>query len=49
MKKLVFYPPCRWLDPDSRDCSGRFYCEAHFTHVSPARSVYTKDHKYDRG
>ena len=23
----IFYPPCQWLDPNTRDAKGHFYCE----------------------
>ena len=41
----VFYPPCQWLDPNTRDLSGRFYCERHCHYVKPARTVYTAERR----
>lgn len=44
----IFYPPCQWLDPNTRDAKGNFYCEQRFCSVHPARSVYDADHKFNR-
>jgi len=40
MKRMVFYPDCEWLDPNTRDDQRRFYCERHCRFVEPALTVY---------
>ena len=40
MKRLTFYPECRWLDPNTRDSKGHFYCERRAYWVVPERTVY---------
>lgn len=45
MKRMVFYPDCRWLDPNTRDAKGHFYCEFRCRYVKPALTVY----KHHRG
>lgn len=48
MKRLVCYPSCQHLDPNTRDSKGRFYCEIQHWHVTPARSAYIGPHRYKR-
>ena len=38
----IFYPTCQWLDPNTRETNGNFYCEKRSHYVVPAVSVYTK-------
>lgn len=38
----IFYPECQWLDPNTRDADGNFYCEERCRYVVPAVSVYTR-------
>ena len=40
MKRLIFYPDCKWLNPNKRDFKGHFYCEQRFCWVVPERTVY---------
>ena len=42
MRAKVFYPTCRYLDPNARDADGNFYCEKRTRYVYPAVSVYTR-------
>ncbi len=42
MRAKVFYPPCRWLDPDTRDAEGRFFFERRCCFVAPGSSVYRR-------
>ena len=44
----IFYPPCQWLDPNTRDAKGHFYCEFRHNHVRPAGSCLSADHKFNR-
>ena len=44
----TFYPQCQFLNPNNRDCRGRFYCEIREQYVSPAKSVDDADHKFNR-
>ena len=41
MSKL-FYPPCQFLDPNTRDAQGRFFCDYRRCYVSPCNSVYRR-------
>lgn len=45
----IFYPPCRWLDPNNRNAAGHFYCEHRGLHVIPQESVYRKARSNWRG
>ena len=47
MRAKVFYPSCQWLDPNTRNTKGDFYCEERCRSVHPARSVYDADHKFN--
>ena len=38
----VCYPACQWLDPNTRDEQGLFYCEHRCRYVKPAVTVYTR-------
>ena len=48
MKRMVFYPDCQWLDPNTRDAKGHFYCEFRHLHVRPALSCLDADRKFNR-
>ena len=39
-RRQVFYPECQWLDPNTRDDLGRFFCEHRCCYVAPQESVY---------
>ena len=41
----VFYPQCQWLDANTRDGKGHFYCNRRCCYVKPAFTVY----KHHRG
>ena len=42
MKRQVYYPPCRHLDPNNRDAAGHFFCEHRWRYVIAKATVYTK-------
>lgn len=43
MSRPIFYPQCRWLDPNSRNAAGHFFCEHRQCYVKPAKTVYSAD------
>ena len=45
MSTKVFYPPCQWLDPNTRDAKGHFYCEFRCRYVEPAPNCWHRDGK----
>lgn len=42
----IFYPPCQWLDPNTRDAKGHFYCEFRHAYVRPALSCLDVDREF---
>ena len=45
MSRPIFYPPCRWLDPNKRDAAGHFFCEYRQRFIKPAKTVYTAERR----
>ena len=45
IKLPLFYPSCRFLDPNTRNAAGHFYCEWRNEYVKPARTVYTAERR----
>lgn len=45
MSRPIFYPPCRWLDPNNRNAAGHFFCEHRQCYVKPAKTVYTAERR----
>lgn len=42
MKRPVFYPPCRHLDPNIRNTEGDFFCEIRHRFVIPSKSAFER-------
>ena len=45
MKRTIFYPPCKHLDPNTRNFAGHYYCAHKMRYVKPATTVLTAERR----